>query len=158
MPDPHDPAPADSHAARLLREACVHADRLATAAPGRPRRLTVRDGDASVELEWDTTAPAPAATPVTPAPAAVEPAPDNGQHAICSPMVGVYYATPQPGAAAFVRVGDTVVPGQQVALIEAMKLMIPVEADRPGRVAELLVPPETPVEYGQPLIALEPAG
>ncbi|MEX5634287.1 acetyl-CoA carboxylase biotin carboxyl carrier protein [Parafrankia sp. FMc2] len=69
--------------------------------------------------------------------------------------VGVFYHAPEPGADPFVRAGDTVVPGQQVGIIEAMKLMIPVEAERGGRVREILVADATPVEYGQPLLTLD---
>jgi acetyl-CoA carboxylase biotin carboxyl carrier protein len=67
----------------------------------------------------------------------------------------VFYRAPQPGAPAFVSEGDLVAPGQQVAIIEAMKLMIPVEADRVGRISAVLVSDGQPVEYGQPLFALE---
>jgi acetyl-CoA carboxylase biotin carboxyl carrier protein len=68
----------------------------------------------------------------------------------------VFYRSPSPGAAAFVKEGDQVVPGQQVAIIEAMKLMLPVEADKPGRVVEVLVKDGASVEFGQPLFRLAP--
>jgi acetyl-CoA carboxylase biotin carboxyl carrier protein len=71
-------------------------------------------------------------------------------------MVGVFYRAPQPGAEPFVSEGDTVRPGQQVAIIEVMKLMVPVEADRAGRVVEILVDDASPVEHGQPLLLLAP--
>ncbi|OHV28921.1 acetyl-CoA carboxylase biotin carboxyl carrier protein subunit [Parafrankia soli] len=71
--------------------------------------------------------------------------------------VGVFYHAPEPGADPFVRPGDTVVAGQQVGIIEAMKLMIPVEAERGGRVREILVADTTPVEYGEPLLTLDVA-
>lgn len=71
--------------------------------------------------------------------------------------VGVFYHAPEPGADPFVRPGDAVVAGQQVGIIEAMKLMIPVEAERGGQVREILVADATPVEYGQPLLTLDVA-
>lgn len=76
---------------------------------------------------------------------------------ICAPCVGTFYHAPQPGAAPFVEPGDTVAAGDQVGLVEAMKLMTPVEADAPGRVVRVLVPDGTPVEFGQPLLALAPS-
>ncbi|GAA2805517.1 acetyl-CoA carboxylase biotin carboxyl carrier protein [Saccharopolyspora taberi] len=75
---------------------------------------------------------------------------------LCAGTVGVFYRAPEPGAKPFVGEGDTVQPGQQVAIIEAMKLMIPVEADRPGTVVEVLVADGEAVEHGQPLMTLAP--
>jgi acetyl-CoA carboxylase biotin carboxyl carrier protein len=77
---------------------------------------------------------------------------------LCAGTVGTFYRAPEPGAAPFVAEGDTVRPGQQVAIIEAMKLMIPVEAERAGVVIEFLVADRAPVEYGQPLMLLREAG
>jgi len=73
---------------------------------------------------------------------------------VVAPLVGTFYRAAQPGGKPFVKVGDHVEPGQQVAIVEAMKLMNPVEADRPGCVAEFLLPDGTAVEYGQALIAI----
>jgi acetyl-CoA carboxylase biotin carboxyl carrier protein len=75
---------------------------------------------------------------------------------VCSPMVGAFYHAPEPTSPPFVRVGDAVAAGQQVGIIEAMKLMNPVEADHAGRVIEILVPNGAPVEYGERLLALAP--
>jgi acetyl-CoA carboxylase biotin carboxyl carrier protein len=72
---------------------------------------------------------------------------------ICAPMIGTFYHAPEPGSAAFVRPGDVVEAGQQVGILEVMKLMAPVEADRRCRVVEFLVPDAAPVEHGQPLIS-----
>jgi len=77
---------------------------------------------------------------------------------ITAPAVGVFYAAPEPGAAPFVRAGDVVIVGQQVAIVETMKLMIPVEADRVGRVAEVLKQNGEAVEYAEPLFTLAPEG
>jgi len=78
-----------------------------------------------------------------------------GQFTIVSPMVGTFYRAPEPGAKPFVEVGDIVEPGQTVCIIEAMKLMNEIEAERRGRVIRILVDNEEPVEYGQPLFVLQ---
>jgi acetyl-CoA carboxylase biotin carboxyl carrier protein len=72
-----------------------------------------------------------------------------------SPMVGVAYLLPEPGAAPFVKVGDTVAEGQTLALIEAMKTFNPVKAPRGGKVTKILVESGSPVEYGEPLLIIE---
>ncbi|WP_018636950.1 acetyl-CoA carboxylase biotin carboxyl carrier protein [Parafrankia elaeagni] len=101
----------------------------------------------------------PGATGPTTAVAAGSAAHDGSDDALAfvvpAHTVGVFYHAPEPGADPFVRAGDTVVPGQQVGIIEAMKLMIPVEAERGGRVREILVADASPVEYGQPLLTLD---
>ncbi|MGH6993217.1 MAG: acetyl-CoA carboxylase biotin carboxyl carrier protein, partial [Caulobacteraceae bacterium] len=74
---------------------------------------------------------------------------------IRSPMVGPVYLQPQPGAAAFAKVGDQIAEGQTLLLIEAMKTMNPITAPRAGRLAQILVGDGQPVEYGEPLAVLE---
>jgi Biotin carboxyl carrier protein len=71
-------------------------------------------------------------------------------------MVGVFHRSPEPGAPPFVDVGDTVVPGQQVAIVEAMKLMIPVKADTDGVVEQVLKESGEHVQYGERLFAVVP--
>ncbi len=73
---------------------------------------------------------------------------------VASPMIGTYYAAPRPGDEPFVRVGDMVAAGQTVAIIEAMKIMNEIQAERGGVVEELLVSNGQPVEYSQPLMRL----
>lgn len=73
-----------------------------------------------------------------------------------SPMVGTFYRSPAPGEAAFVEVGDRVKSGQSVCIIEAMKLMNEIEAEVSGQVMEILVQNGEPVEYGQPLMRINP--
>ena len=80
------------------------------------------------------------------------PTPDQ---TIKSPMVGTVYLQPQPGSAAFVKVGDTVTEGQTLCIIEAMKTMNPVAATRAGVVRAFLVGDGQPVEYGEPLVVLD---
>ncbi|MEV5322771.1 biotin/lipoyl-containing protein [Nonomuraea sp. NPDC052634] len=136
----------------------------------QPRTLRLAVGPVTIELDWSEgqapAAPPPAAAlPTAPAQAGhasqVEPAgqstpPEEETVTLAAPSVGVFYRAPEPGAPPFVAEGDTVVPGQKVGLIEAMKLMIPVEADRKGRIAACLQPDGMAVEYGQPLFAVVP--
>ena len=96
-------------------------------------------------------APAPVAAPTAAAPAAAE-VPDN---AIKSPMVGTAYLSPEPGAKAFIAVGDKVKKGDTLLLVEAMKTFNPVEADRAGTVKAIYVTDSQPVEYGEPLVLIE---
>jgi acetyl-CoA carboxylase biotin carboxyl carrier protein len=101
-----------------------------------------------------------AAAPVALAPAAAsapQAAPDLASHpgAISSPMVGVAYLSPEPGAAAFVTVGQQVSAGQTVLLIEAMKTFNQIKAPRDGTVSAILVQNGVPVEYGEVLLILE---
>jgi acetyl-CoA carboxylase biotin carboxyl carrier protein len=79
-------------------------------------------------------------------------------HVIKSPIVGTFYAAPNPEAGPFVKVGDMVEAGQTVCIIEAMKLMNEIEADISGEVVRTLVENGQPVEYGEPLFALRPSG
>lgn len=75
--------------------------------------------------------------------------------ALTSPMVGTIYLSPQPGAAPFVREGDTVSEGQTVMIVEAMKTMNSIPAPKGGTVRKILVENEQPVEFGEPLIVIE---
>ncbi|NES13050.1 MULTISPECIES: acetyl-CoA carboxylase biotin carboxyl carrier protein [Micromonospora] len=122
---------------------------------GPVRRVRLRSGGATLEVEWHAPL-APHADPQpVPEPAAqAAPAPDR--RAVRAPVVGTFYRAPEPGAAPFVAVGDLVRPGQVIGIVEAMKLMNEVAADQAGRVTEVLVEDGKPVEYDQPLIALEP--
>jgi acetyl-CoA carboxylase biotin carboxyl carrier protein len=96
----------------------------------------------------------PAGTPATAAPAAAAPAhsPDS---AITAPMVGTFYASPAPGAKAFVEIGSEVKPGDVLCIIEAMKMMNQIESDKAGRVVSVLVKNGDPVEFGQTLFIIE---
>lgn len=126
------------------------------------------------EIEYDTgsirirvarSAPAGVPTYLHPAPAHHAPAApltapaaeDHASHpgAVTSPMVGVVYMSPEPGAAAFVKVGDVVFEGQTLLLIEAMKTFNPIRAPRGGKVTRILVSDGSPVEFGEPLLIVE---
>lgn len=100
--------------------------------------------------------PAPTAAPAAPsaAPAAPEPAGDVAG-ALKSPMVGTAYLSAEPGAAAFVKVGDSVSEGQTLLIIEAMKVMNPIAAPAAGTVTAVLVENGQPIEFDQPLIVVE---
>jgi acetyl-CoA carboxylase biotin carboxyl carrier protein len=98
------------------------------------------------------TAPAQPLPEAPPAPPP-EPAEPEG-HVIKSPMVGTFYRSSGPGAKPFVETGQTVKAGETVCIIEAMKLMNEIEADRDGVIKEILVENGEPVEYGQPLMLL----
>ena len=98
----------------------------------------------------------PRASEAVAAPAA-ETAADLSAHpgGVKSPMVGTVYIAPEPGAAHFVKLGDTVTKGQTLLLVEAMKTMNPIPAHKAGKIARILVENEAPVEYGQVLMIIE---
>jgi acetyl-CoA carboxylase biotin carboxyl carrier protein len=98
-------------------------------------------------------APAPAAAPAPPA-AAPAPAPRD-ENLVTAPMVGTFYASPAPGAKSFVEVGQEVRVGQVLCIIEAMKMMNQIESERAGKVVAVLAKNGEPVEFGQPLFAIE---
>jgi acetyl-CoA carboxylase biotin carboxyl carrier protein len=162
-PVPERPSPAELLDA--VRTAVVE---LLADLPRRPNRVHLQVGDAHVALEWPEATPSPAGT--VPAAAAVpegdatgtaDGGSGDGEDArgvqVCAPVVGVFYQAPRPGDPPFVAVGDDVTAGQQVGIVEAMKVMVPVEAPAAGRVVEILVPDGTSVEFGQPLLVLQPA-
>jgi acetyl-CoA carboxylase biotin carboxyl carrier protein len=99
-------------------------------------------------------APAPVPAPAVPTVAA----PVSTLKEIQSPMVGTFYAAPEPGAEPYVRVGQRVTPGQTVCIVEAMKIMNEIEAEVSGVVREVCVEDAQPVEYGQVLFRVDPNG
>ncbi|GAA2411608.1 hypothetical protein GCM10010191_21140 [Actinomadura vinacea] len=165
------PAAAPGTASPELLEALVgQVARLAGAGSVPPSSVRLRAGELSVEVDWPGPA-APAAPPAPAPPAAPGAVPDSGpagvpvdggeadaRHTLDAPLVGVFYRCPEPGADPFVREGDVVDKGRQVGIVEAMKLMNPLEADQAGRIVEFLVADGEPVEYGQPILLLEPDG
>ncbi|GIG63072.1 acetyl-CoA carboxylase, biotin carboxyl carrier protein [Longispora fulva] len=135
-----------------------------------PKALRIRAGDVCLELEWtgptdvygvqDSSDAAPRPARRTADPACDSPPAGGGHVHFCSPTVGTFYRSPQPGAVPFVAEGDQVRRGQQIGIVEAMKLMIPLEAEFDGQLARVLVEDNTPVEFGARLFAFvpEPAG
>lgn len=99
--------------------------------------------------------PEVAPVPVAPAPEAPKIAPTPTGHRINAPMVGTFYRAPNPSAPPFVEVGSTVKVGDSLCIIEAMKLLNEIEADKAGVVKEILVENGEPVEFGQPLFVIE---
>lgn len=100
-------------------------------------------------------APVPAAGPVAvAAPVVAEPEPDVG-HMVKSPMVGTFYRSSSPGAKSFVEVGDTIKAGETICIIEAMKILNEIEADKSGTVSKVLCDNGQAVEYGQPLFIID---
>ncbi len=130
--------------------------------------IEVTEGEEKVRITRATAAQpvfaAPAAiAPVAAAPVAAAPAPavsaapavrdlSNAQK---SPMVGTFYRAPGPNAPAFVEIGQQVKAGDTLCIIEAMKLMNEIEAEKSGIIKEILVDNGTPVEYGEPLFIIE---
>ncbi len=120
------------------------------------RRIRLRRRVASpVSGVPDAPSVQPHARPAAQAPPAAV-APGLPRLTINAPMVGTFYRAPAPGAEPFVKEGDLVEKGTVVCIIEAMKLMNEIEAEVRGRIAAILVENGHPVEYGQPLFALEP--
>ena len=105
-------------------------------------------------VEYVTGLPQPAASAAA---GAAKPAESNDRRIIIkSPMVGTFYRAPSPDAPPFAEVGQEIEPGQVVCIIEAMKLMNEIKAEVAGRVIEVLTENGEPVEFGQPLFAVEP--
>ncbi|HET9389777.1 MAG TPA: acetyl-CoA carboxylase biotin carboxyl carrier protein [Steroidobacteraceae bacterium] len=100
-------------------------------------------------LQVPAKAAAPAATEGTP------PKAKANEHVITAPMVGTFYASPSPGAKPFIEIGDEIKIGQVLCIIEAMKMMNQIEADRAGRVTSIMARNGDPVEFGQPLFVVE---
>jgi acetyl-CoA carboxylase biotin carboxyl carrier protein len=133
---------------------------------GELERLEVSHGDLHILLCARTAAPvstnsslppAPAEPVNSPSAARVDSGNDQPWHQITSPMVGTFYEAPSPGEPPYVRPGDAVDVGQTVAIIEAMKIMNEIIADRPGVIDEILVENGEAVEFGHPLFRLRPA-
>ncbi|MBV7264605.1 acetyl-CoA carboxylase biotin carboxyl carrier protein [Erythrobacter ani] len=121
------------------------------------RKIRVsRGGAVSAPMMAAPASPAPVAAPApAAAPASSEPsAGEDHADAMKSPMVGTVYLAPEPGADNFVKVGDKVAEGDTVLIVEAMKVMNPIVADRSGTVKAMLVDNAQPVEFDQPLVVI----
>lgn len=127
----------------------------------QPSNLRIQAGDITVDITWaaDVQRPRNHAGDGHAADghAGSESTDAEAREYLTSPAVGVFYHAREPGAEPFVSVGSAVEPGQQVGIVEAMKLMIPVEADRAGIVIDVLKANGAPVEYDEPLFALTAA-
>ncbi len=127
--------------------------------------LEITEGEGKVRIVKFSQAPVMAAAPVAAAPApvaAAAPVPAEAPaaapaiqgHQVKAPMVGTFYRSPNPNSPAFVEVGQAVKEGDPVCIIEAMKLLNEIEADKSGVIKEILVENGEPVEYGQPLFII----
>jgi len=137
--------------------------------------LEVKEGEESVRIsrtpkhsaqlmpQFYMPQPAPAAVPAAaPSTAAAAPSAPSApavdtRHRVKAPMVGTFYRSPSPGAKAFVELGQTVKQGQTLCIIEAMKMLNQIEADRAGVIAEVVAENEKPVEFDQTLFIIDPA-
>jgi acetyl-CoA carboxylase biotin carboxyl carrier protein len=99
--------------------------------------------------------PMPAKAEPVSVPEAPVPKPKGNEHVITAPMVGTFYSSPAPGAKPFVEIGDEIKTGQVLCIIEAMKMMNQIEADKAGRVTAIMARSGDPVEFGQPLFVVE---
>ena len=128
--------------------------------------IEINEGEESVRISrYSPNAPAPVQQFAAPAPAPVAAAPAAAEtpaetpaisgHTVNAPMVGTFYTAASPGAPVFCKVGDSVSEGDTVCIIEAMKILNQIEADKSGVVKAILVENAQPVEFGQPLIVIE---
>jgi acetyl-CoA carboxylase biotin carboxyl carrier protein len=122
--------------------------------------LEIKEGEEAIRISRYSAAPAPVAYAPAPiaaaAPILQTPAEEKiSGHVVKSPMVGTFYRSASPGTKAFVEVGQSVNIGDTLCIIEAMKILNQIEADKNGTVAKVLVENAEPVEYGQPLFIIE---
>ncbi len=126
--------------------------------------IEITEGEESVRINRYSSAVAPVAmaapAPVAisaavAAPAAVAEIPEPAGHALKSPMVGTFYRSASPGSAPFIEVGATVKEGDTLCIIEAMKILNQIEADKSGIVKQILIENAQPVEYDQALFIIE---
>ncbi len=132
--------------------------------------IEIHEGEESVRISRATSSVQVAAAPVAAAPvaasaaapaaapAAAEPEDNNGipaGHQVTSPIVGSFYRASSPGSKPFVEVGQQVSAGDNLCIVEAMKIMNPIEADKSGTIKAILVDNGDPVEFGQPLFVIE---
>ncbi|MEO8192514.1 MAG: acetyl-CoA carboxylase biotin carboxyl carrier protein [Gemmatimonadales bacterium] len=130
--------------------------RLSKSAPRAAVQLTGMQMPQMLQAPALATPPTGAVAPAEPAPRA-EPAKPRYLE-VKSPMVGTYYAAPEPGAKPYLAVGDRISKGQILCIIEAMKIMNEIESEFDGVVKEILAQNSHPVEYGQVLFRIDPNG
>jgi acetyl-CoA carboxylase biotin carboxyl carrier protein len=161
MAEAKDSAPKAAIDPRLVRRlAAILSDTGLT-------EIEVQHGDMRIRVAREVTVAAPIAYAPAPmavaAPPAAVGAPAQAAHEapvlrgdlVKSPMVGTVYLQPQPDAAPFVKVGDSVSAGQTLLIVEAMKTMNPIPAPRDGKILQILVDDAQPVEFGEPLVVIE---
>ena len=132
--------------------------------------IEIKEGEESIRISRGTSSPpatqyltAPAPMMAAPAPAAAAPAAAPAEakpsipagHMVTSPMVGTFYRAPSPNASSFVEIGSSVKVGDTLCIIEAMKILNTIEADKAGTVKAILKENGQPVEFGEPLFVIE---
>ena len=129
--------------------------------------IEIKEGEESVRISRATVAPHASAPPIIHSAPVVAPAApvdstrresevaSNVGYVVAAPMVGTFYDAPSPDSDPFVRVGQAVSEGDPLCIIEAMKIMNPIEADRAGTITAVLVDNGNPVEYEQPLFVID---
>ena len=136
-------------------EEAVRISRMPTgsaAPPAYPPFAHVASVPMALSPPLEAPAKAAAAAPAVEGPAAK---PKPNEHVITAPMVGTFYGSPSPGAKPFIEIGDEIKVGQVLCIIEAMKMMNQIEADRAGKVTSIMARNGDPVEFGQPLFVVE---
>ncbi len=127
--------------------------------------IEIKEGEEAIRISRGSSVPAPvtyapaqvavpmnSAVHVTPVP---EPEEKLTGHIVKSPMVGTFYRSASPGTRPFVEIGQSVKQGDTLCIIEAMKILNQIEADKSGIISKILVENAEPVEYGQPLFVIE---
>jgi acetyl-CoA carboxylase biotin carboxyl carrier protein len=152
---------ADSHRGELADLTDTVRELVRIMRDGGIERLNVSRGDLRIQLSARPDGSSPSAATPAPAPVVLDgptasAAASSDSYLITAPMVGTFYQAASPDDRPFVTVGDEIVAGQTVAIIEAMKIMNEIVADRPGIVEEILVQNGETVEYGHPLFRLRP--
>ncbi len=123
----------------------------ASSAPSYPQFAHV----ASMPMAMSPPLEAPAKAAATQVAEVAVTKPKPNEHVITAPMVGTFYASPSPGAKAFIEIGDEIKVGQVLCIIEAMKMMNQIESDKAGKVTSIMARNGDPVEFGQPLFVVE---
>jgi acetyl-CoA carboxylase biotin carboxyl carrier protein len=147
---------SDAHTIEIRRwTTTIRISKGGLAAPGQPASYTVM-----VPAAAGTAVPTGGSTVSAAAPESAETAapPKAALIEIKSPMVGTFYAQPEPGADPYVRVGSHIEPGETLCIIEAMKIMNPLDAEVMGVIKEIVVQDAQPVEFGQVLFRVDPHG
>ena len=124
--------------------------------PDASEQPTIIQAVAPQQMPAVAGAPAPVeAAPAAPAPAEAD---ENANYiTINSPMIGTFYRTPSPDQDAFVKVGDSIKPGDVLCIVEAMKLFNEIESEISGKIVKILADDQTPIEYDQPLFLVDPS-
>jgi acetyl-CoA carboxylase biotin carboxyl carrier protein len=128
--------------------------------PDASEQPTIIQAVAPQQMPAAPAAAAAAAAPVEAVPAAPAPAEadENANYiTINSPMIGTFYRTPSPDQDAFVKVGDSIKPGDVLCIVEAMKLFNEIESEISGKIVKIIADDQTPIEYDQPLFLVDPS-